>query len=273
MFQNDFEHNSMDARQGSELSHDEVKSAKNWLEKRHRIELPLDVRYSDRISIGFCVCSADMSSNVSPQEKEEFLKKTNNRLRAKGLSDSELQGIDPTRFTIFLPRNRSARSVDIHATLWEELGHATAWVLGLDDPILNESLALSYRFRGVLSGVNEGRFLLDEVASKIESEARSVRADASVMSKLKTMGIKFDLNNQLSHYNDSMFAVKQYNPNLKFRNRSPDELIAELDKSIHYTLECAKERKFRLEKYLVPSFVGAVLVLVVTSILDHLLKA
>jgi len=273
MFQNDLEQNSMDAGHRSELSPDEVQNAKNCLEKRHGIELPLDVRYSDRISLGFCVHSADVPSNASPQEKEELLKKRNNRLRAKRLSDSEIHGIDPTRFTIFLPKSRSARSMDVYATFWEELGHATAWALGLDDPILNESLALSYRLRGVLSGVNEGRFLLDEVASRIELEVRSVGADAALMSKLRSMGLKASRHNQLSHYDDSLFAIKEYNPKLVFRNRSPDELIAELDKSICYTLECAKKRKLKFEKYLVLSLVGAILVLVAASIRNRFFGA
>jgi hypothetical protein len=263
----------MDAGHHSEPSPEEVQNAKNWLEKRHRIELPLDVSYSDRISSGFCVHSADIPSSASPREREELLKKRNNRLRAKGLSDSEIHGIDPDRFTIFLPKSRSARSMDIYATFWEELGHATAWALGVDDLILNESLALSYRYRGVLSGVNEGRFLLDEVASRIELEVRSVGADAALMSRLRSMGLKASRHNQLSHYDDSLFAIKEYNPKLVFRNRSPDELIAELDKSICYTLECAKKRKFKFEKYFVLSSVGVILVLVVASILDHLLKA
>jgi len=241
----------------------------NWLEKRHKIKLPLDVRYADRITRGCCVRSRDLPSKMSQEEIDELLTKRNSGRMAKESSGLELKGIDSDRFTIFLPRSQLVNNIDIYATLWEELGHATAWTLGLDDPILNESLALSYRFRGVLKEVKEERFLLDEVASKIELEVRSVGADAALMSKLRSMGLKASRHNQLSHYDDSLFAIKEYNPKLVFRNRSPDELIAELDKSICYTLECAKKRKFKFEKHLVLGLAGAILVLVASSIFNH----
>jgi hypothetical protein len=210
---------------------------------------------------------------MTPAEIDELFTKRNSGRMAKGSSGLELKGIDSDRFTIFLPRSQLAQPMDICATLWEELGHATAWVLGVDDAILNESVALSYRFRGVLKGVKEGRFLSDKVASRIELEVRSVGADAALMSKLRNMGLKASRHNQLSHYDDSLFAIKEYNPKLVFRNRSPDELIAELDKSICYTLECAKKRKFKFEKYLVLSLVGAILVLVAASIRNRFFGA
>jgi hypothetical protein len=242
-FQEDSEHSSTSELQNPELPAEKILSAIDWLEKRHNVKLPLDIRYSDRISRSFCLHSADLPLNISPEEIDESVKKRYSMLRARGLSDSEIRRIDPAKFTIFLQRSQLSRSLDIYATLWEELGHATAWVLGINDAIMNEGFALSYRFRGLLKGVEEGQFPLDEVAFKIEFEVKSASADASVMSKLRTMGLEIGRRNPLSYYDDSLFAVRKYNPKLVFRNRSPDELVAELEKSIQYTLECVEGRK------------------------------
>jgi len=83
----------------------EIENIKEWLEKWHKIVLPeVEVRYSDDIENALCINVAQVPRRMSPAMKDQYFRETNSELRLRGLKDDELEGIDPSKFTIFLPR-------------------------------------------------------------------------------------------------------------------------------------------------------------------------
>jgi hypothetical protein len=65
-------------------------------------------------------------------------------------------------------------------------------------------------------------------------------------------------------------AIREYNPDLRFRNRSPDELIPELDSTIEHALKIWRKRtlKSRLPLIIVPSVVigGFIIFIIIVSL-------
>ena len=235
-----------------EIEIEEIEKIKGRIEKRHRIKLPVEVRYSDNIDRGFCIAAVDFPPRMPSEEKNRFYRDRNVLLSLKGLKDCELEGIDPSKFTIFLPRRHLNYPAHLYATLSEELGHAAARALFVKDKSLDGSIAVAYRFAGLLEAAKEGKFPLEKAFDQIELDLKNLQ------------------HNPLSYFSDhhqSLHTIREYNPYLRFRNRDPDEILVELDKSIDYALSIDKKRKFKFEKYLILGLAIVVAALMIISFL------
>jgi len=224
----------------------EIESIRETIEKRHGIKLPdVDVKYSDNIDKryhGFTVCPEKLPEWYSEEKIKQAVGKRDYELKKRGLKEYEIEQIDKSKYTIFLPK--SINPVSLYGAKWEELGHVAAYVLDIEDETKNESIALAYRFKGLLQAAKEGLFKREEVTNEIESNIKSAQYEkmmVSVYTQMEKMGLKVPNDMKKSHYYSSLFAIQKYNSELKFRDRDLDELIVELDKSIDYTLKKSKK--------------------------------
>lgn len=191
---------------------------------------------------------------LSEWARDGFYGRRHSELKLRGLEDGEIREADTDKYTVFMPTEYLNTPVRFCATIWEELGHVAAWTLGVDDSVLNESLALAHRFKGLLKGAKEGRFSLEEAIHKIESNIKGTELDNSVISTIeKIMGLKPSKDRPLKHYHKALFAVREFNPQLKFRNRNPHELMVELDKIIDYVLAINRRRKTKFKRRAIPT--------------------
>jgi len=217
----------------------EIEGIKESIEKKHNIQLPVDIIYSGNVYRSFVVPPLYPNLEHLQQMRQDVYEKRKYELKSRGLNDYEIKSIDTKKYTIFLPKTTN-NPISLYGTKWEELGHVTAYVLGIKDKIPNEGFALTYRFKGLLQGAKEGLFTVEKAIDEIEYTVKSVRADSALISKLKNMGLKVPDNSEMTHYDDSLFAIRKFNPSLTFRNRELDELLLELDKSIGYTMKKSK---------------------------------
>ncbi|MCK4434309.1 hypothetical protein KAU92_02370, partial [Candidatus Bathyarchaeota archaeon] len=202
----------------------------------------------------FCVSPADPPEWFSKWARDGFYGRRHSELKRRGLVDDEIREVDTNKYTVFMPTERLNTPVKFYAAIWEELGHVAAWTLGVDDRVLNESVALAHSFKGLLKGVKEGRFSLEEAIHQIECDIKGAELGNNVMSTIeKIMGLKPSKDNLLNHYHKAFFAVREFNPQLKFRNRSPHELMVELDKIIDYVLGIDRRRKTRFRRRAIPT--------------------
>lgn len=227
------------------------------MERQHEIVFPqVDVKYSDNIHRACCVRPADPPEWFSEWARDDFNRRRHSGLRLRRLVEDEIREVDKSKYTVFVPRELLNIPVRLCATLWEELGHVTAWALGVEDMVLNESVALAYRFKGLLKGAEEGRFSLEEAIHRIEFDIKGAELDSYVISKIERMRfIKASTDDPMKHYHKALFAVREFNPQLMFRNRDSHELMAELDKIIGYTLAIDRRRKSRFRRRLIPTVV------------------
>lgn len=244
------------------LEAEEFRSMIEQIEERHKIKLSeVEIRYSDNIRSAFCISPTILPSEETisglyfVQERiRKFYRIRKSELKLKGLTDSEIEGIDPSKYTIFLPRRYSNYSAGLYGAVWHELGHIVASVLGIKAKIPNESVAIAYSFRGLLQEAKEGKLPLEKVFDQIELYIEKTQEP---------------LTRALMHYGEALFAIRKHIPYLKFRNRDPNELLMELDKTIEYTLAypfAYREGKWRYEKYFVSSMALVAVILFILSL-------
>lgn len=244
-----------------ELEKSEVASIKERLEKRHDVKLPeVEVRYSDNIKSAFSANAVELPRFVSKERREKFETMRKSLFKLKGLKDGELTGVDLYKFTVFLPRRYRNYPAGLYGVLWHEFGHALAYVLDVKDKTRREGVAYACGFRGLLLEAMEGKFSIEKAVDEIE---------------LQIKGAGFSL--PFFPHADSLRLIREHN--LNFRNRDPNELIGELDRSIQHTLEVdrkilqitRKRQLARVEKPFVSLFaMVAVTLLIISFILDHL---
>lgn len=231
------------------LEEGEIERIIRQLEERHKIKLSrVEVKYSDNIRRSFCVPPTHLPSEKIIRELhfmrervKKFHRIRKSKLKFRGLTDSEIEEIDASKFTVFLGRKYANCSAGLYCAAWHELGHVVAFVHGIKARIANESIALAYSFRGLLQGAKEGRFTLEKAVDLIELD----------------IGIAQDpLTNVFTHYDKSLEAIREFNPDLKFRNRDLNELLLELDKTIDYTLAypfAYEQKRWEYEKIFIYS--------------------
>jgi len=223
------------------LSVGEITSIRKELEKRHKIDLSdVQVRYSDNISKAFNIYH---SPEMRPEIKE---KKSRYELMKKGLQDYELEDLDLSKPVIFIPRAYENYPARLYGAINEEFGHQTAYRLDVKNKTFNEAFAIAYRLRGILLGYKIGKFTLDEAIDQIEHDIKEAEYDSRFLSSFEKAGLKIPSN--IKHYENALFAIRKYNPDLEFRNRDPDELIEELEGSIKYILSFSEKIKHGLKQ-------------------------
>ena len=244
------------------LEAEELRSMMEQLEERHKIELPeVEVRYSDNINRAFCTSALNFPSEKTISKSHflqerinRFYRTRENELRSRGLKDDELRDICPSKFTIFLPRRYPNYSAGLYGAVWHELGHVAASALGIKAKIPNESVAIAYSFRGLLHEAEEGKISLEKAFDQIELYIGKTQEP---------------LTRAFMHYEEALFSIRKYNPDLQFRNRDPDELLSDLDKAINYTIAypfAYKNGKWEHETFLVYSLTLAATVLFIISL-------
>lgn len=251
------------------LDPSEVASIKERLEKRHNVKLPkAEVRYSDNIKSAFCVKAIKFPRHVSKERKEKFEVSRSVCLKLKGLKDDETKGVDPHKFTIFLPRRYSNYPAGLYGALWHEFGHVLACALDIRDKTHSEGVAYACGFRGLLLEATEGKFPVEKAIDEIERHIKGAEGSFPFFP-----------------HHTALRVIKKYNvergcfEDLDFRNRDPDEFIAELDESI----QCAekddkvireivgKRQLARIEKPFVGILAIVIVILLILSLVNHLI--
>ncbi len=238
----------------------EVQRIKRWLEKQYGVRLPgVEVRYSENTSYAFAVADTELPFGIHPETKKRFFRARNSELRLHGLKEDELEGVDPSKFTVFLPGRYLSYPVRLYGALWHELGHAAADALNVKDKVLKEGIAIACKFAGLLLEAKEERFTFEKAFSQIESDIA-----------IATEPLSFFL-----PYQRALDIIKVYNLSLEFRNRNPDGLLGELEKSIQYAVKSDREMRrrelSRFEKPFVSILGGIALVLLAISLLHSFL--
>jgi len=224
-----------------ECSMREIESIRDEMEKRHGTKLPeIDIIYSNNATNAFTIPPVHFPTGYSQEQKEVNYEKRDCELKKRGLRDNEIKLIDTSKYTIFLPKKKFENyRIKLSGSKWEELGHVLAYTLGVRDDMRNESIALAYRFIGLLQGVKQGLFDKEQAIEEIESTIKNIGYEkqmAGLYSKLRTMGLKVPRNLTVAPHDSALFAIRKFNPSLEFRNRDLDDLLAELEKSIEYAL-------------------------------------
>jgi len=231
------------------MSSEDIENIKGKMEKRHGIKLPeIDIIYSNKANRAFTIRPANFPTGCSQEQKDAYYEKRDPELKERGLSDGEIKLIDTSKYTIFLPRKRyENHPIKLYAAKWEELGHVVAYALGIEDKIRNESIALAYRFKGLMQGVQQRFFSKGQAIDEIESTLKNIGHEklmTGLYSKLETMGLKVPKDLTVAHHDSALFAIRKFNPDLQFRGRDLDALLVELDNSMDYALRTTgmKER-------------------------------
>lgn len=216
----------------------EIRTIKEKIEARHKIKLPeIDVLYSENIDYPFCVDITYLPEKTPHERRSEIYRRRDLDLRAKGLKYEEIKRINPSKATICIPKRYQDDPTELAAAYWEELGHIAANALGIEPiteekMIANEAIALAYRFKGLLLEAREGRFPLEKAIEQIEEDIERVKSPFA----------------HFTHYGKALDLIRRYDPDLEFRNRDPDELIKELDKSISYIIPYSVKIKLHVKK-------------------------
>lgn len=240
------------------LDPSEVASIKKRLEKRHNMKLPdVDVRYSDNIK-GALVIEAPKLPQWAWKHAFEL----------KGLDDDELEGIDPYKFTIFLPKRYSNYPVGLYGVLWHEFGHVLACTLCVKDRTHSEGIAYACGFRGLLLEALEGKFSVEKAVEEIERQIKGVEGSFPFLPHRTALRVikKYDVER-------GCFA------DLEVRNRDPEEFIAELDESILRAVKDDKDvRKIvaerqlaNIEKPFVGILITVIVIMLILSIISNLI--
>jgi hypothetical protein len=166
-----------------------------------------------------------------------------------------LPQINSRRFTVVLQTRRPTGSVGLYHSAWHELAHVAAGSLGVRDPVLNESFAIANQFKGLLLAAEEGIFPHEQVYDDIEHYLECCKyevGDAGLFSKLEEFGIRgIPEWKKRPHHYLALGALKKHNPELKYRNRAAEVLIAELDNTIQDILRESRSRKRRTDRPLI----------------------
>jgi len=245
----------------------EIVNIKEQLERRHSIRLPeTDVRYSDNITHALGLDAVESSKKASSNSESKLDDTTDVMLRSEGLKENELQEIDLSKFTIFLPMRYVNYPAGLYKSVWHELGHATARTLKLKDKDFEESFAVTYGLIGLLLEAENGKFTFEKACDQIESSIKNVKHYFRPWWTLPYPSLKW---------------IEKYNPDLKFRNRDPEELLAELEKAIQDIANTDREvhrilqsrALARREKPFIIAFGAIAVVLLIISLILYFLHA
>ena len=222
----------------------EVDQVRAHIAGRHGIRLPpVQLVLSDEVARGFLCVSHYFPRPIPPMRLGEQLRKLRQALARWGVTEGEVAALDLTQPVLGLPRRCGPYLADYWATLYEEVGHEAAYVLGLRNQMANEGFALAWRFKGVLAGVPRGLFGQGEALDRIQHEVNGVRHDLNLMTALADRGLK--IHRRFHHYARALFAIREYNPALAFRGREPVEVDGELDCSLDYVLNVSTRLRKR----------------------------
>jgi hypothetical protein len=226
------------------------------LEELYGIRFPMvDILHSDHVTSSFMVPpDRDVYKLEIVKEDRE------SQLRRRGLKEHELQQINSHRLTVVLQTKQPTGSVGLYHSAWHELAHVAARSLGIRDPILNESFAIANQFRGLLLAAEGGSFPHEQIYGDIEYYSECCKnevLDAGLFSKLEEFGIRgIPEEKKRPHHYLALDALKKHNPELKYRNRSTEVLVAKLDNTIQDILRESRSRKRKADR---PLIFGAVL--------------
>ena len=244
-----------------QLEEGQTGKIKRQLEELYGIRLPVvDILHSDHVVSSFTVPpDRDVYKLGIVKEDRE------SQLRRRGLEERELPQIDSHKFTVVLQTKQSTGSVGLYHSAWHELAHVAAGNLGIRDPVWNESFAIANQFKGLLLAAEEGIFPHEQVYDDIEYYLKCCKyevVDAGLFSKLEEFGIRgIPEEKKRPHHYLALGALKKHNPELKYRNRATEVLVAELDKTIQDILSESRSRKHRTNR---PLIFGAVLAVALT---------
>lgn len=241
-----------DPRMNAYITQHEIHEIIEFLETRHKVKLPVEIRYSQNVDSACCLTPIDATkrTRMSPNDMRKLRESTNISLKWRGLTDSERESIDISKFTIFLSK-RCDNPAGMYAAVWEELGHALAWSLFVRDRKLNGNIAVTYRFWGLLKAAADGKLPLENAVAQIETDIKKLEHPLSM----------------LSMHPDSLEAIRTHNPDLTFQGRNSEELLKELGKSIDYAFRVDSHHKSGFEKPLIICLLLIALVLLVLSAL------
>lgn len=251
------------------LGSSEVASVKERLEKRYNVKLPdVEVGYSDNIKSAFVVGAIKLPRHVSKERRKKLEASWKTRLILKGLKDDELKGVDPYKFTIFLPRRYSNYPAGLYGELWHEFGHVLAHAFDVRDKTHSEGIAYACGFSGLLLEAIAGKFPVGKAVDEIERHIKGAESSFPFFP-----------------HHTALRVIKEYDVergcfvDLNIRNRNPDEFIAELDKSIQRAVKddkdireiVAKRQLAKIEKPFVGILTIAIAIMVILSITSHLI--
>jgi hypothetical protein len=225
----------------------EVEQVRAHIAGRHGIRLPpVQLVCSDEVAGGFLCVSAYFPRPIPSTRRREQLRGIRRALGLRGVTEGEVAGLDLRQPVLGLPRRCGPDLADYWGTLYEEVGHEAAYVLGLRNRIANEGFALAWRFKGVLAGVPRGLFSQGAALDRIQRAVNGVRHNLSLLAGLQRVGLKIPPRHY--HYSRALFAIQEYNPALTFRGRDPGEVEGELDRSLDYILKVSVRVRRKLAK-------------------------
>lgn len=217
---------------------DEVECIRKEIERWHQIQVPEpQLICSDKIGNAFLCVPRQFPDQVPKELQSKQSEMTRKELIGRGLEEDELADLELTKPIIVLSSTYQHRPARFYGTLYEELGHEAAYVLGIVESSANEGFALAWRFKGLLESAKREKLSLIDAVNRIESDVRRLEHDVQFFSKLEGMGLKMPKTLPSKHYNRALSVVREYNPQLRFRDRDPDEIISELNSSIKYILK------------------------------------
>jgi hypothetical protein len=168
-------------------------------------------------------------------------------LRQRGLSVEEVSKIDSSEYTVFLSQRQSFQSAGLYGSVWHELAHVAARVMGIEDKVMNEAFAMATQFRGLYQAVLKGNFTKDEVTELIEHSMKCAKnefLDTSLFSTLSRMGLSgIPEDFKIPYHKQALELIREYKPNLEFRSNNPENLIHELDDVIKSIVKTWRKRK------------------------------
>lgn len=176
----------------------EINSIKEQLEKQWKKKLPVDARYSDNIYAAFAVPPIP---KMFLGERSKYQSKLNAMLKLKELKDCEIEGIESSKYIIFIPRTYKNYPTRLYGALWEELGEIVASTLGVENKATRHGIGLAYRFGGLLQSAKQEKFSLEEAVDQVELNLKKHKTPFAY----------------ISHLNKALEVIRKYNPDLKFR--------------------------------------------------------
>lgn len=216
-------------------SMNEAEEMRRKFELQYRKKIPSsEIRFSSNIYGATSLHPQRLPARMSQERRDNIYAKWNNDLTSKGLKEHEIRNLDRSKIAIFMPIYYQHDPIRFYATLCEELGHNVAYSHRIAPRVSNEAVALACRFKGLLEAAKEGKFSLDKVIERIESDIKEYTHGPF---------------SWLMHYHKALdYAITKYNPHLEFRNRNPDDLIWELNKSLDYMFKTYERIKYDLNR-------------------------
>jgi hypothetical protein len=254
-----------------EIEEEQTLSIIKQLEDRYRIRMP-EVKIQQSVNV-----KNSLLISPPPYDLDELIhvkQERNRQLSWQKLTQNELNSIDSSKFTIFLARKHPLQGIGLYASAWHELAHVTARVIGIKDRVLNESFAYANEIRGLLQAAMKGEFSQEQAVDAVEflvKCAKNESLDTGIFSALNRMGLKGIPDDMKTPYHYlALEAIKRHNPDLRFRNRNLNELVAESDRTIDHILATWRRTKLtdRLPAIILSCFVIALfLILIIVGLL------